>query len=314
MNFGEVLSKAGTVIWRNKILWLFGILAGCSGNRSSGGSFNIQFPGGNMQPGELPAPMRGMWEWMIEFFNSIQAYVYVLVAVAVLALIVLVIYLSTMGRIGLVLGALRGDAGQERQSLGTLWNDSRPYFWRMLVLNVLVGLAGLVLFLLLLIPIIGLGVLTAGIGLICLFPLLCVLGIGLLVLGVWIEQSAVAVVAENLPVIESLQRGWQIFRNNLGQLLVILLIITIGSFVINLVLFVPLLVTMLPLMMAAVGSSTDLGVMQQASIGLIVLYLPVLIFINGVVQSYTGSVWTLAFRRLAAPPAVPGSPGGAAVY
>lgn len=311
MNFGEVLSKAGTVIWRNKVLWLFGILAGCGGSRSSpGGSFNYQFSSGDMQPGELPEPMRRIYEAMIQFFNNTPAYVYIVAAVVLLALVILVIYLSTMGRIGLVLGALRGDEGQEKQSLGTLWSDSHPFFWRMLVLNLLVGLAGLVLFLLLLIPVIGLGVLTAGIGLICLIPLLCVLGIGLMVLGVWIEQSAVAVVAEKLPVMDSLRRGWQIFRGNLGQLLVILLILTIGSFVINLVISVPLFITMVPLMMSVIGGRGDIGTLGQASIVLAILYLPVLFLIGGVVQSYVGSVWALTFRRLTARAA----PGGAAVY
>ncbi len=310
MNFGEVLSKAGTVIWRNKILWLFGILAGCGGNRSSGGSFNYQFSSEDFRTGDLPEPLRRMGEWIVQFFNNTPGYVYIVAAVVVLALIILAIYLSTMGRIGLVLGALRGDEGQEKQSLGTLWNDSHPFFWRMLVLNLLVGVAGLIIFLVLLIPILGLTVLTAGIGLICLFPLLCVLGIGVLVLNVWIEQSAVAVVAEKLPVVDGLRRGWQIFRSNLGQLLVLLLILTIGSFVVNLVLFVPLMITMIPLIMAFMGGTADIGVMGQASIALLLLYLPVMIFIGGVVQSYIGSVWTLAFRRLARPAA----PGGAAVY
>ena len=310
MNFGEVLSKAGTVIWRNKILWLFGILAGCGGNRSSGGSFNYQFSSEDFRTGDLPEPLRRMGEWIVQFFNNTPGYVYIVAAVVVLALIILAIYLSTMGRIGLVLGALRGDEGQEEQSLGTLWNDSHPFFWRMLVLSLLVGVAGLIIFLVLLIPILGLTVLTAGIGLLCLIPFLCVLGIGMWVLGIWIEQSAVAVVAENLPVVDGLRRGWQIFRDNLGQLLVIAVILAIAGFVVNLVLFVPLMITMIPLIMAFMGGTADIGVMGQASIALLLLYLPVMIFIGGVVQSYIGSVWTLAFRRLARPAA----PGGAAVY
>ena len=107
MNFGEVLSKAGTVIWRNKILWLFGILAGCGGNRSSGGSFNYQFSSEDFRTGDLPEPLRRMGEWIVQFFNNTPGYVYIVAAVVVLALIILAIYLSTMGRIGLVLGVDR---------------------------------------------------------------------------------------------------------------------------------------------------------------------------------------------------------------
>ncbi len=29
-NFGEVLSRAWQIIWKHKVLWIFGILASCS--------------------------------------------------------------------------------------------------------------------------------------------------------------------------------------------------------------------------------------------------------------------------------------------
>ena len=38
MNYGEILSKAWKIIWKNKILWLFGILAGCSASGVGGSS------------------------------------------------------------------------------------------------------------------------------------------------------------------------------------------------------------------------------------------------------------------------------------
>ncbi len=37
MDFGEVFSKAWKIIWKYKILWLFGIFASCSGGGGGGG-------------------------------------------------------------------------------------------------------------------------------------------------------------------------------------------------------------------------------------------------------------------------------------
>jgi len=49
-NFGEVLTRAWQIIWKHKVLWIFGFLAGCgqsgssvrgnfgSGSRGSGGN------------------------------------------------------------------------------------------------------------------------------------------------------------------------------------------------------------------------------------------------------------------------------------
>lgn len=57
MNFGEILSRAWKIIWKHKVLWIFGILAGCGrGGGGGGGSANsgFQSSGGNGWDGEVP--------------------------------------------------------------------------------------------------------------------------------------------------------------------------------------------------------------------------------------------------------------------
>ena len=36
-DFGEVLSRAWQIIWKHKILWVFGIFAGCARGGGGGG-------------------------------------------------------------------------------------------------------------------------------------------------------------------------------------------------------------------------------------------------------------------------------------
>ena len=44
MNLGEVLSKAWKIIWKNKVLWIFGILSSCGrGSGGGGGGGNSNF-------------------------------------------------------------------------------------------------------------------------------------------------------------------------------------------------------------------------------------------------------------------------------
>jgi hypothetical protein len=38
MDIGSVLSRAWQTIWRHKVLWIFGILAGCSGAGGNAGN------------------------------------------------------------------------------------------------------------------------------------------------------------------------------------------------------------------------------------------------------------------------------------
>jgi hypothetical protein len=37
MDYGEVLTRAWQIIWKHKVLWIFGIFAGCSGQGGSTG-------------------------------------------------------------------------------------------------------------------------------------------------------------------------------------------------------------------------------------------------------------------------------------
>lgn len=57
-NFGEALTRAWQIIWKHKILWVFGILASCG---RGGGNFNSNFNsggGGNGGGGQLPRFLR----------------------------------------------------------------------------------------------------------------------------------------------------------------------------------------------------------------------------------------------------------------
>jgi hypothetical protein len=49
LSLGPTLSRAWEIIWRHKILWIFGILAGCAtgGGGGSGGSPNINVDDNN---------------------------------------------------------------------------------------------------------------------------------------------------------------------------------------------------------------------------------------------------------------------------
>ena len=41
MDYGEVLSRAWRIIWKHKVLWIFGIMAGCTSGSGGGNRINI---------------------------------------------------------------------------------------------------------------------------------------------------------------------------------------------------------------------------------------------------------------------------------
>jgi hypothetical protein len=179
-----------------------------------------------------------------------------------------------------------------------------PYFWRVFLLNLLVGLAiFLAIIIIAVIAILG-TVVTFGIGLICIIPLICLLIPVAWFINVILEQSSIAIVVENLGIMEGLNRGWGIVKENIGTMIVMWLILvlgitTIGGLIIGLPLFLTIGTAFVPILLGgeeAIRSSLILGGIC------FVAYLPILIVLGGILRSYVGSAWTLTFMRLTSTP------------
>ena len=299
MDFGEVLTRGWKIIWKHKILWIFGIFAGCARGGGGGGS------GGSRVSGSAPSgqnPFPQFEQYMTQFGDWIGNHIWVVVVfiLAILVLVVLSILLGTIGRIGLMKGTVKADGGAERLGFGELWSESLPFFWRIFLLSFLVGLA----FLVILIPLIVLGVVTAGVGFLCLIPVICVMVPLAFVLGLVLQQAELAIVIEDLTIMDGVRRGWNVFKQNLGPVLIIWLILLVIGFVAGIVIAIPILIVVLP---AAIVYATGAGSSGADFTPLLiaglcfVAYLPILIVINGILTAYLESVWTLTYLRLTRP-------------
>ncbi|MCJ7703179.1 MAG: hypothetical protein MUO62_16480, partial [Anaerolineales bacterium] len=225
MDFGQVLTKAWKIIWKFKVLWLFGILASCgqNGGGSSGGSSNtgVQYSSGDQN---LPPGMRQFFDGFGNFFDTIQAWQIAALIIGILFLVLIIAAISsaisTVGRIGLVQGTVKAEAGAERMTFGELFNSGKPFFWRIFGFNLLAGLAVMIIVILLMLPIIGLGILTFGIGMLCLIPIICLLIPVSWLITIIFEQVNIAIVLEDLNIPDGLKRGWEVFRENIGNMIV----------------------------------------------------------------------------------------------
>lgn len=293
-NFSEVLTRAWQIIWKHKVLWIFGILAGCGqgGGGSSGGSGGgggNGFSNGDPQFREFERMMERVGEWIGQNLWVVAVFVLVMII-----LIVLAIFLGTIGRIGLIRGTYQAEQGAESLVFGELFSGSMPYFWRVFGLSFLVGLA----FMLLMLPLIAFGVLTAGIGFACLLPLFCLLiPVGLLV-NVILEQSNAAIVLENLGISDGFKRGWNIVKSNVGPMLIMAIILGVIGLVVGLVIALPIIVAVFPLAFGLASGETNM--LWIAGICCAV-YFPVLIVLSGILTSFTQSAWALTYLRLTHP-------------
>jgi len=299
MDFGYVLKRAWEIIWKFKVLWIFGILASCGHASNSGGSNSgVRF---SIEDSSVAPQIQ-------QYFNQLNpAIITLLIIVAVIiviALVVLAILLGTVGRVGLIRGTVKAEQGASKLAFSELWRDGLAYFWRVFGLNLVIGL--MILFAILVLGILGviLSIGTLGIFLICLIPLLCLLLPVMWLVSILIEQANVALVVENLDIIAAIKRGWQVFIENIGSMIVMGLILTIGiSLIGGLIIGLPLLAVAAPAALAiTTGVTENIRNGVILSVVLFLVYLPFLLVLSGILRAYTQSAWTLTFVRLTTKP------------
>lgn len=295
-NFGEVLTRAWQNIWKHKVLWIFGILASCARGNSGGGSGG----GGNSGTGGGDVPFSGdqFEQGITQVGRYIEQNLWIIFAIVmVIILLSFISYaLGMMGRIGLIKGTYKIENGAQKLAFGEIWAESTPYFWRIFGLNFLIGLA----FLAILIPLVLFGFITAGVGFLCIIPLVCILIPASWVLAVVVEQAQSAIVIKDLGMLDGLKHGWEIVRSNAVPMIIMTLILGIGSVIIGILIALPLILALIPIIIGMETLRESLTPIY-ISLACCAVYMPVLIFFNGILTAYIQSAWTLTYLRLTKP-------------
>lgn len=310
-NFGEVLSRAWQIVWKNKVLWIFGVLASCSqggsrfnsGNNSGGGNGGY----GN-GPANLPPQLERFFEMIAE-----NAATFAIIAISLVCIFwIISIFLGTIGRIGLIRGTWQVEGGAEHLIFGQLFSESTPYFWRVFGLSLVVGIPFLILFGALIAgllvfgismsqgndaSVVGfLGMLPVLIGCLCLF-----VPVGF-VIGMIVRQAERVIVLEDTGVMPSLSRGWDIFRTNLGPIIVMAIILFVITLVVGFVIAIPILIIVVPAVIAFVAGNGQSWNPLLFALLCVCLYAPVSWLLNGIAIAYAESAWTLTYMRLTRKP------------
>jgi len=307
LNYGEVLTKTWKNIWKYKVLWIFGILASCArggGGGSGGGNSNYSSGSGGENPFSGGQAER--------FMNQVGQYLednlwIILVVILALMLLSFISYaLGMIGRVGMIKGTSLAEQNVERIAFGEVWSESLPYFWRIFGLNFLIGL---VIFAVIFVPLIIVGVIASGMAgpigasaviFACLIPILCLLVPIGWVVSVIIEQAQVSIVLEDLSMIDGFKRGWQIVKTNPIPMVVMALILGVGGGIVGVIVSMPIILAVLPIVIG-MGSLRESLTPVYIALACCLAYMPVLIFLNGVLTAYIQSAWALTYMKLSHP-------------
>jgi hypothetical protein len=295
MDLSAIFKRAWEITWKFKGLWVLGILANCSGGGGSQGSSNVsRIPEYRFDGSEFPQFER----WI----QSIPEETWIAVGIAVflgVVLLVLIFWvLAAIGNGGLIAGFQMAETG-ETVTLASAFQMGIRYFWKLLVIQLILGLASF----LVLAPVIVGGVLitflTFGFGLICLTPLLCLLVPLGIALSIYTMLTQIALIVEELDITTAFKRSWEILRSNPGNVIIMALILGVGGFFVGMALAIPFMLMVVPFVTGLLVG-TDVSSIAGISVSVIgiLIYLPILLVASGIVRTFITGSWTLTYRSL----------------
>lgn len=281
MDYGQTVSRSANIVWQNKYLIILGILAALGGGSTS----NWRFGGDGSSSGQPQFGEPGQ-------FPQIDGEIAGLAVGVIIALVCVAIFIglilwaiSTIARGGLIAGVDTVESGG-KSSFSQAWSAGWRKVWTLLGIGFIPAIPGM---LLLVASVVGLaaygGVFAvfgedfagalggAEVGIIVVLLLCIVLPIAL-ILGILRNFAERAAMLENLGVMDSYKRGWEVLRSNLGEAIVLFLLQIVIGVGLAFILFVP------------------------SIIAAICCFLwPLLFIFQGAISAFTSSLWTLAWRE-----------------
>jgi len=338
MNVGRILSRAWQITWRHKILWIYGLLLALCGAGASSVSprpgvqytldqsdlqlFQRRFPWLPYGPG----PLDGLrfWDWRA-FAGGVALIAAILLVVALVVAIMRVLVRYTS------LGALVHMVDEVEETGDSTFKAGLQHGWhnllKLFAIDLLIGLAGLLLFLVIgIVAVIGLGIaigpaialaqagaaralailwaISAGLGIVALLVLLTVAVSAPLTMVR--EYSYRFGVLQHLSVFDAIGRAYELLRERLRSSLLVWLVMVGISLVLGL-LIAPL--AMVITMAAAGGTWLTFGRGTGLPALGILVAIPIVLFIllllglaSGIFNVFSSGVWTLTYRELSQTP------------
>jgi hypothetical protein len=284
MDYGMLFRRAWDIIWKNKFLILLGMLVVLG---SAGGNGGAQGSLSNLSQ-DRPSAGPPQFQYQAPFRNvslgGIEIAILVIIALILVLVVVGLWVLSVISRGGLIHGAATLDAGGN-SSFGQAFSEGWNRGLRLIGIGLVPAIPTVLLMAVSAIAILGytgieivngprsLG-LTQNWLLIPALLVICFLVFASLVLALLRTFADRACMLEDLGIVASYRRGFEVLGENLGSALVLFILQIVLSLVIGLILLGPGIVVVL-----------------------CCLLWPLLLIVQGTFSAYYSTLWTLAWSR-----------------
>jgi len=284
-DFGEILTRAGQITWKHKVLWFFSALP----MLLSFLIFPLVF---------LPIFLSDFDPYSEPFFVDQPIYILLFICFSFF-ISILSFALYAISSSSVALGVVQVEGGVENLETMKLFDDGKKYWLRMLGVMLLIGLGVSLVFLVFFGCMMLFGTVTIGLGFVCMQPLLLLMYPFMLVLYGVIEESQAAVVVDDLGVTDAIQRGWELVKANFWRILFISFIVYMGITILGGIVSVPFMVPFFFMPFFMEGSSDfDMHTMMLVIGGFTLLFLPVMALVQGIGMAFLKTTYTLVYLRL----------------
>lgn len=285
MNYGNILTNAWKTIWKHKVIIWFGLLMMVAP------ALLGLFMGGALSFSSLES----IEQFSENSFNGLGLF---LIVLGYLVFIILTVALSALSFAGVLKGTLLLQGREETLSFAELWDESMPYLGRILGVIFIVGSALFLAFFLPISLMAIIGAVTAGVGFLCLFPvILLMMPLGL-VGYLLLSLSMSILVAEDLSVFASIQRAGKIMRTKFWALILMTIILYIIQVAVGFVIAIPLNVMQFAFIIPMSNNDIDPNTFFQTFGVIMALFIPLSSIVQSLGTTYANAAWLFAYLEV----------------
>ncbi len=281
MDFGNILSTTWKTIWKHKVILWFGLLVVTLPVLLSifiGGAFAFFTP-----------------ENIGTFFETSfdNGLLILFMAVAYLTIMALAFALYALSLAGVTKGTLELKDKEDTLSFGKLWDASFPYLGRVIGVLLTVGFAFFLVFSLPLIFGALVGALTAGLGFLCMMPLmLLIMPLGL-VAYLLLSLSTASVVVDDLGIFDAIQRAWGLMRQKFWSLVLMAVILYFIQMAVGMIIMVPMQVMQFAFMIPMSSGEIDPDTFFRFYGIAMTFFIPISAAVQSLGMTYVNAAWAL---------------------
>lgn len=306
--YRNILKQSLKISWSNKYLWFFGLFAAFLG---SGGDFEII---SRQTGGDLIANIKRYIETGVfkastisnigELLRNETASMLILLGVAfvVLFLIGFFIWLAVVSQAALVNDSAKIITGKSKSKsdIKTGIIAGNKNFWQVLLLNIIVKSIVIILFLIISLPILLMAsgeAISAGILFIILFIVLVPIAI---IFSFIIKYAICFKVVNNDGLVDSIVKGWSLFKKNWLVSVEMAFLLFFISFVFGLAIILAVLIITIPFLFLAFivfKLFSAIGFLAIVTIGFILMLILVMIA-GAMLSTFQTATWTGLYLEL----------------